>query len=94
MAIYPVKNLKTGEMKELQMTLAQYEEWRDSNPDWDKDWNAGVCDAVSGVGDYQDKLPMVSKTDFVMSKNIILTQNSRLLSLCQLKKRNNLLWLD
>ena len=55
MAIYPVKNLKTGEMKELQMTLAQYEEWRDSNPDWDKDWNAGVCDAVSGVGDYQDK---------------------------------------
>ena len=42
MAIYPVKNLKTGEMKELQMTLAQYEEWRDSNPDWDKDWNAGV----------------------------------------------------
>ena len=57
MAIYPVKNLKTGEMKELQMTLAQYEEWRDSNPDWDKDWNAGVCDAVSGVGDYQDKLP-------------------------------------
>ena len=51
MAIYPVKNLKTGEMKELQMTLAQYEEWRDSNPDWDKDWNAGVADAVSGGGD-------------------------------------------
>ena len=57
MAIYPVKNLKTGEMKELSMTLAEYADWRDNHPDWDKDWNAGVCDAVSGVGDYQDKLP-------------------------------------
>ena len=85
MAIYPVKNLKTGEMRELQMTLAQYEEWRDSNPDWDKDWNAGVCDAVSGVGDYQDKL--VSKTDFVMSKNITLTLNSRLLNSMPVKDK-------
>ena len=57
MAIYPVKNSKTGEMKELQMTLAQYEEWRDNHPDWDKDWQAGVGKVVSGVGDYQDKLP-------------------------------------
>ena len=57
MAIYPVKNLKTGEMKELQMTIAQYEEWRDNHPDWDKDWMAGVASAVSGVGDYQNKLP-------------------------------------
>ena len=57
MAIYPVKNLKTGEMRELQMTLAQYEEWRDSNTDWDKTWNAGVCVAVYGIGDYQDTLP-------------------------------------
>ena len=46
MAIYPVKNLKTGEMKELQMTLAEYEDWRDNHPDWDKDWNSGVADAV------------------------------------------------
>ena len=44
-------------MRELQMTLAQYEEWRDSNPDWDKDWQAGSPAVVSGVGDYQDKLP-------------------------------------
>ena len=55
MAIYPVKNLKTGEMKELQMTLAQYEEWRDSNPDWDKDWNAGVAN-LGEVGEIYDKL--------------------------------------
>jgi hypothetical protein len=57
MACYPVKNLKTGETQELFMPLAEYEQWRKDNPDWDKDWNAGIGSAVSGVGDYQDKLP-------------------------------------
>ena len=32
-------------------------EMAEENPDWDKDWQAGVASAVSGVGDYQDKLP-------------------------------------
>ena len=57
MACYPVKNLKTGETMELFMPLDEYEQWRKDNPDWDKDWNAGIGSAVSGVGDYQDKLP-------------------------------------
>ena len=57
MAIYAHKNLNSGEMNDLSMTLAEYEDWRDNHPDWDKDWQAGVADAVSGVGDYQDKLP-------------------------------------
>ena len=57
MPTYPVKNLKTEEKKELSMTMKEYEQWRKDNPDWDKDWQAGVADAVSGVGDYQDKLP-------------------------------------
>jgi len=57
MACYPVKNLKTGETMELFMPLAEYEQWRKDNPDWDKDWEAGTAGAVSGVGDYQDKLP-------------------------------------
>ena len=50
-------SLKTGEQKEMTMTISQYEEWRKDNPDWDKDWMAGVASAVSGVGDYQNKLP-------------------------------------
>ena len=57
MACYPVKNLKTGETMELFMPLAEYEQWRKDNPDWDKDWNAGIGSAVSGVGDWQNKLP-------------------------------------
>ena len=55
MPTYPVKNLKTGETKELSMTMAAYDEWRKENPDWDKDWQAGV--AGSGeVGDWRDKM--------------------------------------
>tara|TARA_B100000941_G_scaffold245005_1_gene189357 strand:- start:392 stop:631 length:240 start_codon:yes stop_codon:yes gene_type:complete len=54
---YDVKNLKTGETKQLNLTIASYEQWREDNPDWDKDWQAGIASAVREVGDYQNKLP-------------------------------------
>ena len=38
MPTYPVKNKVTGEEKELNLTMANYEQWRKDNPDWDKDW--------------------------------------------------------
>ena len=43
MPTYPVINKETGEKKELSMTMIKYDEWRKENPDWDKDWNAGVA---------------------------------------------------
>ncbi len=55
MPTYPVKNLKTGEEKELHMTMTAYDEWRKENPDWDKDWSKG-CAAAQEVGDWQNKL--------------------------------------
>ena len=54
---YDVKNLKTGETKQLNLTIASYEQWREDNPDWDKDWQAGIASTVREVGDYQNKLP-------------------------------------
>tara|TARA_B100001250_G_scaffold194477_1_gene167108 strand:- start:172 stop:501 length:330 start_codon:yes stop_codon:yes gene_type:complete len=39
MPVYAVKNLKTGETQEFMKTLAEYEEWKKENPDWDKDWS-------------------------------------------------------
>ena len=42
MPTYPVKNDKTGEKKELSMTMKEYDTWRKENPDWDKDCQAGV----------------------------------------------------
>jgi len=54
---YDVKHLKTGETKQLNLTISAYEQWKEDNPEWDKDWQAGVASAVSEVGDYQNKLP-------------------------------------
>ena len=51
MPTYPIKNLKTGETKELSMTMKEYDEWRKNNPNWDKDWSKGAASAVSGTGD-------------------------------------------
>ena len=55
MPTYPVKNLKTGETKELSMTMSAYDEWREENPDWDKDWSKG-CAGVGEVGEWREKL--------------------------------------
>jgi len=55
MPTYPLKNLKTGETKELSMTMSAYDEWREKNPDWDKDWSKG-CAGVGEVGEWQEKL--------------------------------------
>ena len=54
MPTYPVKNEKTGEKKELSMTMKAYYEWRKENPDWDKDWMAGVA-SVGEVGEIYDR---------------------------------------
>tara|TARA_E500000331_G_scaffold314937_1_gene324592 strand:- start:298 stop:621 length:324 start_codon:yes stop_codon:yes gene_type:complete len=43
MPIYPVKNLKTGEEKELHLSIQGYADWREANPEWDKDWSKGVA---------------------------------------------------
>ena len=55
MPTYPVKNLTTGEQKEIRMTMDDYDQWRKDNPDWDKDWNAGVAN-LGEVGEIYDKL--------------------------------------
>ena len=40
MPTYDVKNLKTGEKQTLHMTMKEYCDWKEENPDWDKDWEA------------------------------------------------------
>ena len=55
MPTYPVKNSKTGESKEMIMSMKAYDQWRKDNPDWDKDWSKGVA-GVGEVGEWKDKL--------------------------------------
>jgi len=55
MPTYPVKNLETGETKELYMSMKDYEQWRKDNPGWDKDWSKG-CAGSGEVGEWRDKM--------------------------------------
>ena len=55
MPTYPVINLKTKEKQELSMTMKEYDQWRKDNPDWDKDWQAGVASAGE-VGEWRHKM--------------------------------------
>ena len=55
MPTYPVVNKETGEKKELSMTMVEYSNWRDDNPDWDKDWSEG-CAGLGEGGEWKDKL--------------------------------------
>ena len=54
MPTYPIKHKETGEKKELSMTMKEYDTWRNENPDWDKDWQAG-CAGVGEIGDMTKK---------------------------------------
>ena len=48
MPTYPVKNLKTGEQKEIRMSMLEYDQWRKDNPDWDRNWNEGCASEMYG----------------------------------------------
>ena len=54
MPLYPVINKVTGEKQELRMTLAEYEQWKTDNPDWDKDWHAGIAGTTYGQPNQSD----------------------------------------
>ncbi len=55
MPTYPVIHKETKEKKELYMTMAEYDQWRKDNPEWDKDWQAGIG-GVGEVGEWRNKM--------------------------------------
>ena len=55
MPTYPVKHKETGEEQELYMTMKEYDEWKEANPEWEKDWSKG-CAGAQEVGEWQNKL--------------------------------------
>ena len=57
MATYPVINIKTGESKEVQMSVTKWDQWRKDNPDWTRDWSdPTTMPGVGEVGEWKDKL--------------------------------------
>ena len=57
MATYPVINKETGEQKEIQMSILEWDQWKTDNPDWDRDWSdPSTMPGVGEVGEWADKL--------------------------------------
>tara|TARA_B100000287_G_C20113143_1_gene575191 strand:- start:221 stop:475 length:255 start_codon:yes stop_codon:yes gene_type:complete len=57
MATYPVVNTKTGEQKEVSMSVHDWDKWKDENPDWSRDYSdPSTMPSVGEVGEWKDKL--------------------------------------
>lgn len=55
--LYPIINKTTGETRELEMTISQWEDWKKENfkDGWDRDWSQG-CASPGETGDWRNKL--------------------------------------
>ena len=56
MATYPVKNTKTGETKEVVMSVHDWDQWKIDNPDLDRYFTPDNAPGVGEVGEWKDKL--------------------------------------
>ena len=57
MATYPVVNTKTGDRKEVVMSVNDWDQWRADNPDWSRDYSdPSTVPGVGEVGEWKDKL--------------------------------------
>ena len=57
MATYPVVNTKTGEQKEVVMSVHDWSKWCDDNPDWKRDYSdPSTVPGVGEVGEGRDTL--------------------------------------
>ena len=57
MATYPVVNTKTGEQKEVSMSVHDWDKWKEENPDWSRDYSdPETMPGVGEVGEWKDKL--------------------------------------
>ena len=57
MATYPVIHKESGEQKEVSMSITEWDQWKDDNPGWDRDWSApSTMPGVGEVGEWQNKL--------------------------------------
>ena len=57
MATYPVVNKQTGEQKEVSMSITEWDQWKQDNPDWTRDWSdPSTAPMATDVGEWRDKL--------------------------------------
>lgn len=54
---YPVVNKQTGEQKEVTMSVHNWDQWKQDNSQWERDWSdPSTCPASGEIGEVYDKL--------------------------------------
>ena len=58
MATYPVVHKETGEQKEVKMSVHEWDQWKEDNPDWERDYSDPSTLPGMGVevGDWRAQL--------------------------------------
>ena len=57
MATYPVVNTNTGETKEVVMSVHDWDQWKEDNPNWTRDYSdPSTVPGVGEVGEWRNKL--------------------------------------
>jgi hypothetical protein len=56
MATYPIKHKETGEIKEVKMSVHDWDQWCKDNPDWYRYFTPDNSPGVGEVGEWKDKL--------------------------------------
>ena len=56
MATYPVKHKETGEMKDVVMSIHEWDQWKEDNPNWERYYTPDNAPGVGEVGEWKDKL--------------------------------------
>ena len=57
MATYPVINKETGEQKEVSMSVHDWDQWKENNPDWQRYFTPENSPSLGiEVGEWRDKL--------------------------------------
>lgn len=55
--VYPVINKVTGEQKEVEMSISEWDKWKVDNVDWSRDWSdPSTAPSACEVGEWRDKL--------------------------------------
>ena len=56
MATYPVRNTETGEIKDVIMSVHDWDQWKNDNPEWEGYYTPENAPGFGEVGEWADKL--------------------------------------
>jgi len=56
MATYPVRNTETGEIKDVVMSVHDWDQWKNDNPQWERYYTPENAPGFGEVGEWADKL--------------------------------------